>query len=162
MSITPIPNASAPAISVRLLAAVFCAIAIFGRPAPRRGAASVRGLVQHLPWVLPHVGSGSCEYEDGVIGGNSCTDAPFEHDGNKFCLCGPGGGVCGIPMADAQRKAVERDALDLVARGGTLSADGLFYLAFLGHRQFLRRKCDGALVDEVVPHERIDSKTRAG
>ncbi len=143
-----------PAVTVRaalraLVAVFFAVVVVLNRPAPAVAQQPPpTGNCSTCHGYCPHVGIGSCEYGDG-FGGNTCADEPFKHDDHKHCFCGLGGGVCSESMADAQQAAVEGDALDAVAKGGTLSADGLFYLAFRGERRFLRRKCDGALVGEI-------------
>ena len=89
----------------------------------------------------------------GIFGSNDCDvgDGPV---GDR-CHCFPSGGVCEIQTTQApeETRAMEERALAVLATGGTLPADGLFYYASRGDQLVLRRKCDGNLVGRVAVAE---------
>lgn len=134
------------------------------------------GVVPPVP-DLPEVESGSvaaCHdcfgycYYPGSIGGTACDPAgndrgpdygrtqcsvrivqngPFVH-----CVCQASGGYCSVSalLNPVDRAVLEQEAVETVANGGMLAADGPFFVALRSGETVIRWKCNGDIVGPLV------------
>ena len=67
-------------------------------------------------------------------------------------MCLIGGGVCGLraDMGVGERSTQEGQALEALANGGVLPADGLFYFGRSNGDLVLRWKCDNSVAGRVA------------
>ena len=117
------------------------------------------------------LGSGWACQEDakGTKGGTSCSadviwsDDPLDEGGGDFiCLCAPAGEICALrqTFAPTDRETLGREASEVVASGGMLPADGLFFVAFRAGERIVRWKCDGGIAGRVATAADIPTGTR--
>lgn len=91
-------------------------------------------------------------------GGTSCAgsmvwDDPLgEGDGWWTCHCVPTGAICAERRAFApiDQETLGREATEVVASGGVLPADGLFFVGFRAGERVVRWKCDGSIAGRVT------------
>lgn len=110
----------------------------------------------------PHRGYGECDYTDSGIGSNECLDDPWDFGGKTYCGCFPSGGVCFTGASAGELRELESEALDMLASGDMLPANGPFYLASRGEELILRSKCDGRLAAYIAPPRRTLISAQAG
>ena len=95
------------------------------------------------------------------IGGNGCEvsitllDPLGEGNGFYTCFCSYEGGLCFLAeaMAPTDREELENEAVEAVAAGRMLPADGLFYLASSAGETVVRWKCDGRVAGRLAAVE---------
>jgi len=102
-------------------------------------------------------------------GGTSCEgrfnwmDNPEEEDkGWWHCICITSGEVCALrqTFAPIEQEILGREATEVVASGGILSADGLFFVGFRAGEKVVRWKCDGSIAGRVT-HADSPAKRRS-
>ena len=89
-------------------------------------------------------GGWACDWAGpGRLGGIECRMNGGPLPGSKVCYCYIMGGICEGASDGEDSLLAAREALDAVARGNLLPADGLFYVATRGDDLMVRRKCGG-------------------
>lgn len=108
---------------------------------------------------------GGCDFDAGsscapagVYGMDACsTDIhDLDYGGDEpltVCQCDrSGGSLCEGTLAfgSIERDAMEQEAITVVASGGTLPADGPFFVALNRHESVVRWKCSGTVAGRVA------------
>ena len=107
---------------------------------------------------------GGCRFDVGsscapakILGMNSCRtniiDVPWDEGVLTVCHCDRDGGtLCegALAFGSIERDAMEQEAITVVASGGTLPADGSFFVALNRDESVVRWKCSGTVAGRVA------------
>ena len=145
---------SSPMVLVGLLTALALGFTTSAQPVGAQQVSSSLSMCQGCDGPCPLEFGSSCEYVNRA-GGNTCEQgnmpAPLPGGGDG-CSCAIGGGVCGLKadMGVGERSAHERQALEVLAHGRMLPADGFFYFGRSRGELVLRWKCDNSVAGRVA------------
>lgn len=144
-----------------LVSVVACLLAVTAETGAAQGPGGLKPCIQCKQGCFDDgMGSRCTPAPSGVNkGGTACDgsvtwmDNPVEEDrGWWFCLCVPRGEICALrqTFAPIDQDALGRKATRVVASGGVLSADGLFFVGIRAGEQIVRWKCDGSIAGRVT------------
>lgn len=114
---------------------------------------------------------GSCSPNGENKGGTSCEGSmywedPLGEEGKGWwtCHCLPTGELCAVrqTFAPIDQETLGREATKVVASGGVLPADGLFFVGFRAGERVVRWKCDGSIAGRVTHADKLAERRSLG
>ena len=140
--------------SLWLVSVVACLLAVTAEPAAAQPGSQP---CVNCAGSCPEGGAGgTCKPSGGGRGGTSCeTDYVWTEEEGKgwwTCHCWPTGELCALrqTFAPIDQETLGREATEVVASGGVLPADGLFFVGFRAGERVVRWKCDGSIAGRVT------------
>lgn len=140
-----------------LVSVVACLLAVTAEPAAAQSGSEP---CVNCAGSCPEGGNGgTCSPNGKGRGGSSCEGSvnwhphPLEEgEGWWDCFCVPTGELCAQTQvfAPIDKETLGREATEVVASGGVLPADGLFFVGFRAGERVVRWKCDGSVAGRVT------------
>lgn len=144
--------------ALRLVGVVACLLAVSAGPVAGQGGSSLQPCLT-CDGTCEEGRGGDCQVDAlGERGGTSCrknvvwVNHPLGEEGWFECFCAPTGDLCVLRQAFAptDQERLGREATGVVASGGMLPADGLFFVGFRNGERVVRWKCDGSIAGRIT------------